>query len=106
MPSPYKLLCGLTPALSGLSTLGTNESATLDRYLDGPKPGGSVWPWGDRSTTNTNPYNPREIPNTGITRQYHWTVTNTTMQPDGVVTPMLVVNNQFPGPLIEANWGE
>ena len=106
MPSPYRLLCALTPALSGDSTLGTLDSATLDRYLDGPKPGVSVWPWGDRSTTNTNPYNPREIPNTGITRQYHWTVTNTTMQPDGVVTPMLVVNNQFPGPLIEANWGE
>jgi FtsP/CotA-like multicopper oxidase with cupredoxin domain len=106
MPSPYKLLCALTPALPGGSTLGTYDSATLDRYLDGPKPGGGIWPWGDRSCNDTNPYNPREIPNTGVTRHYHWTVTNTTMAPDGVLTPMLVVNNQFPGPLIEANWGD
>ncbi|KAF2154467.1 multicopper oxidase [Myriangium duriaei CBS 260.36] len=28
------------------------------------------------------------------------------MAPDGVEVPVLVVNNQFPGPLIEANWGD
>jgi hypothetical protein len=26
------------------------------------------------------------------------------MAPDGVELPLLVVNGQFPGPLIEANW--
>lgn len=89
MPSPYKLLCTLTPLLAGDSSFGTLDNPTLERYLDGPKPGGSIWPWGDRSTNDTNPYNPREIPNTGITRHYDWTITNTTMSPDGVVTPMV-----------------
>jgi FtsP/CotA-like multicopper oxidase with cupredoxin domain len=106
MPSPYRLLCGLIHAFPGDSKLGTDDSPELNRFVDGPKPGGGVYPWGDRSTSNTNPYKPGEIPNTGITRQYDWTVTNTTMSPDGVETVMLVVNNQFPGPMIEANWGD
>lgn len=41
-----------------------------------------------------------------MTRYYTWTVTNTTLAPDGVELPMLVANGQFPGPLIEANWGD
>jgi FtsP/CotA-like multicopper oxidase with cupredoxin domain len=28
------------------------------------------------------------------------------MAPDGVERIMLVVNNQYPGPTIEANWGD
>jgi FtsP/CotA-like multicopper oxidase with cupredoxin domain len=28
------------------------------------------------------------------------------MAPDGVERQMLVFNNQFPGPVIEANWGD
>ena len=41
-----------------------------------------------------------------MTRRYDWTITNTTMCPDGVEKAMLVVNGQFPGPAIEANWGD
>lgn len=29
-----------------------------------------------------------------------------TLAPDGVERHMMVYNNQFPGPLIEANWGD
>lgn len=89
MPALYKAICALTPIFQGDSTLGTVEAPTLNRYLDGPKPGGAIYPWGNRGTNDTNPYNTREIPNTGITRQYHWNVTNTTMSPDGVLTPMV-----------------
>jgi hypothetical protein len=39
-----------------------------------------------------------------MTRYYEWEVSNRTMAPDGVELPLLVVNGQFPGPLIEANW--
>jgi FtsP/CotA-like multicopper oxidase with cupredoxin domain len=28
------------------------------------------------------------------------------MAPDGVSRPMMVVNNTYPGPTIEANWGD
>ncbi|GAB7353653.1 hypothetical protein MBLNU459_g4062t1 [Dothideomycetes sp. NU459] len=36
-------------------------------------------------------------------REYIWNVTETEYNPDGVFRPMLLINNQFPGPLIEAN---
>lgn len=61
-------------------------------------------PWGLRQQNDTNPYNEKNVPNTGMTRYYEWVITNQTMAPDGVELPLLVVNGQFPGPLIEANW--
>lgn len=42
----------------------------------------------------------------GQVRTYYWEVSNVTLAPDGVEIPMLVVNGQFPGPLVEANWGD
>jgi FtsP/CotA-like multicopper oxidase with cupredoxin domain len=36
-------------------------------------------------------------------RQYNWTLTETELNPDGVWRPMLLINDQFPGPLIEVN---
>lgn len=39
-------------------------------------------------------------------REYVWTVTETEYNPDGVYRPMLLINNQFPGPLIEVNEGD
>ena len=42
-----------------------------------------------------------------MTRYYDWTLTNGTISPDGVsVRNILLINNQFPGPTIEANWGD
>lgn len=82
---------------NGASTFGTYHHPTLPPFIDGPKPGGSRWPWGNRKCNDTNPYNPSDIPNTGMTRQYDWTITNTTLAPDGVELPLLVVNGQYPG---------
>lgn len=45
-------------------------------------------------------------PTTGKTRQYTLTITNTTMAPDGFERLVLVVNDQYPGPVIEADWGD
>lgn len=67
-------------------------------------PGG--YPWGGRTAGNCNPYNTTQTPNTGMTRQYHWTVTDTVLAPDGVTQTLITVNDQFPGPMIEANWGD
>nr|OQO21789.1 hypothetical protein B0A51_09591 [Rachicladosporium sp. CCFEE 5018] len=91
---------------NGASTWGTLNQPPLPPFINGPKPGGSPFPWGGRTCENTNPYQSKDIPYTGMTRYYDWTVTNTTLAPDGVMTPALVVNGQFPGPLIEANWGD
>ncbi|KAI9619950.1 hypothetical protein H4Q26_013931 [Puccinia striiformis f. sp. tritici PST-130] len=44
-----------------------------------------------------------EINSTPQTRNYFWTITNETAAPDGFSRNMLLVNSQFPGPLIEAN---
>lgn len=39
-------------------------------------------------------------------REYFWTISDVVHNPDGIFRPMIVVNNQFPGPLIEANEGD
>ncbi|QIW97242.1 hypothetical protein AMS68_002760 [Peltaster fructicola] len=39
-------------------------------------------------------------------REYTWTIRDQVHNPDGVYRPMILVNNQFPGPLIEANDGD
>ncbi|KAF2716845.1 multicopper oxidase [Polychaeton citri CBS 116435] len=38
--------------------------------------------------------------------EYHLTITNETIAPDGVERLGLLINGQFPGPAIEANWGD
>ncbi|KAK5119983.1 hypothetical protein LTR85_007059 [Meristemomyces frigidus] len=45
-------------------------------------------------------------PNTGVTRYYDFTITEQTISPDGVEKQGLVINGAFPGPTIEANWGD
>lgn len=40
------------------------------------------------------------------TREYNWTITDVVFNPDGVYRPMILINNQFPGPLVEANDGD
>jgi FtsP/CotA-like multicopper oxidase with cupredoxin domain len=39
-------------------------------------------------------------------REYTWSIVNRVGNPDGVYRPMLMINGQFPGPLIEANEGD
>lgn len=39
-------------------------------------------------------------------REFHWVVRDQVHNPDGVFRPMILVNNMFPGPLVEANDGD
>ncbi|KAL1301802.1 hypothetical protein AAFC00_005994 [Neodothiora populina] len=89
---------------NGQSTWGELDHAPLAPFCDGPLKDGT--PWGAKGVNDTNPYDDSNVPYTGMTRYYSWTITNTTLAPDGVEMPMIVVNNQYPGPLIEANWGD
>ena len=41
-----------------------------------------------------------------MTRKYHFTLTRAKLAPDGFEKDVILVNNQFPGPLVEANWGD
>ncbi|PYH42871.1 uncharacterized protein BP01DRAFT_385075 [Aspergillus saccharolyticus JOP 1030-1] len=45
-------------------------------------------------------------PDTGVTRHYDFTVMRDTTSPDGYQKNAMLINGQFPGPLIEANWGD
>ncbi|KAI0386370.1 putative multicopper oxidase [Hypomontagnella monticulosa] len=86
----------------GLSNLGAPHFQHLNKCsgLDAS----SECPWGDMNTTNTDAYKTR--PDTGITRTYDFTITKETAAPDGVEAELLLVNSQFPGPLIECDWGD
>ena len=53
---------------------------------------------------STNPYT--DYPITGVNRNYDFTIERGTAAPDGVERSVILVNGQFPGPLIEANWGD
>jgi FtsP/CotA-like multicopper oxidase with cupredoxin domain len=39
-------------------------------------------------------------------RHYHWTVTEEIRRPDGTDRPMMLINQQFPGPMVEVNEGD
>ncbi|ETN46284.1 uncharacterized protein HMPREF1541_00468 [Cyphellophora europaea CBS 101466] len=87
---------------NGASLLGTLGAPKLPKYLSSES-NGDV-PWGQCTTRNTNPYG--NSPNTGVVRKYQFTVARETLAPDGFERPMIVVNGQYPGPTIEANWGD
>jgi FtsP/CotA-like multicopper oxidase with cupredoxin domain len=40
------------------------------------------------------------------TREYTWVIRDHEFNPDGVYRPMVLINNTFPGPLIESNEGD
>lgn len=88
---------------AGLSILGTLQAPRLPQFLtNNPLPNG--FPWGDRSAAKTNPY--EQSPTTGVIRPYDFTISRGFLAPDGVNKSVLLINNQFPGPLLEANWGD
>ncbi|EDN91778.1 hypothetical protein SS1G_07638 [Sclerotinia sclerotiorum 1980 UF-70] len=43
---------------------------------------------------------------TDFLRTYHWTIEDIEANPDGVFRPMITINSQFPGPMIECNEGD
>lgn len=45
-------------------------------------------------------------PSTGKTVKYNLDITNETGSPDGFERPMLLINGQYPGPAIVADWGD
>ncbi|KAF2084141.1 multicopper oxidase [Saccharata proteae CBS 121410] len=46
------------------------------------------------------------MPDTGVTRTYDFTLSYDNISPDGVQKLGLLINGQYPGPTIEANWGD
>lgn len=96
-------LGSLVTAQDGGSPLGTDSAPDLPAFLtNNPLPQG--FPWGTKTANNTNYYdNP---PHTGVIRKYDFTIKREQKAPDGYLKNVMVINGQFPGPTIEANWGD
>jgi hypothetical protein len=60
--------------------------------------------WSDGYSLSTNWYD--DSPDTGVTREYWFEVTNTTGAPDGHERLILSINGTVPGPTIYADWGD
>jgi hypothetical protein len=89
-------IADLTPSLDQSITNGNSTWGTL------PCPTLSPWLGGSLPTFLCEDLQPI----TGITRYYDLTVSYQKIAPDGVIKNSLLINGQFPGPLIEANWGD
>ncbi|KAK6224209.1 hypothetical protein LQW54_000358 [Pestalotiopsis sp. IQ-011] len=46
------------------------------------------------------------VPDTGVTREYWFELTDVTVSPDGVSRSAMAVNGSIPGPTIIADWGD
>ncbi|KAJ5390737.1 CAZyme family AA1 [Penicillium cataractarum] len=46
------------------------------------------------------------VPNTGVIREYWFSIDEVTVAPDGVSRPAMAVNGTIPGPTIYADWGD
>lgn len=91
---------GLVGGQANYSALPVNFLKTSNPST--PLPQG--FPWGSKTAANTDPYN--DPPNTVVIRAYDFTIARGKKSPDGYLKDVLLVNGQFPGPLIEANWGD
>lgn len=69
-------------------------------------PARTIQPALEESTWGSSADPTGPVPDTGVTRYYNFTVSRGKKSPDGVSKNMILVNDQFPGPLIEANWGD
>jgi FtsP/CotA-like multicopper oxidase with cupredoxin domain len=91
----------------GNSTWGTLCQPTFPKWLDHDD--GSKYneaPWGDKTTKNSDATVRDDVPVTGDTRYYDFNITRDQISTDGVLRDVILINGQFPGPLIEANWGD
>ncbi|KAI2627257.1 multicopper oxidase [Hypomontagnella submonticulosa] len=84
---------------NGGSLWGTLDCPTFPDYLESnPLPYGKPWALHDHPS--------KGVPHTGVTRYYDFTVARGILAPDGYEKSGIYVNGQFPGPIIEANWGD
>lgn len=59
--------------------------------------------WGDYDIS-TNYYD--TVPDTGVTREFWWDITNTTAAPDGIERMVMAINGSVPGPTLYGDWGD
>lgn len=69
--------------------------------INGPK-SRACWKNGYNISTNFDV----DWPDTGVTRQYNFEITNGTAAPDGTPRITFLINGQYMGPTIFADWGD
>src|SRR5436190_12470671 len=86
LSSCYKKVVGMASGMpqvitNGQSKLGTEMAPQYPPFMavDHPMPDG--YPWGCRTAGQSNPY--RDVPETGMTRYYNFTISKMTLAPDG-----------------------
>jgi FtsP/CotA-like multicopper oxidase with cupredoxin domain len=99
----------LKSLLSSCLILGLGAASVLPRVTSSKATPGCVnGPscracWGDFNVATDS----EEVwPKTGKTVYYSLNITNQTMSPDGTPRDMLVINGQYPGPTLVADWGD
>ncbi|KAE8381899.1 multicopper oxidase-domain-containing protein [Aspergillus bertholletiae] len=98
-------------AWAGAATAGPSQTPSVSRYPYGRLPTRPLPLWRKDQSSSTNPpwstVSPTdEPPDTGVTRYYDFTISREVLAPDGYPKNGLLINGQFPGPMIEANWGD
>ncbi|KAF2862489.1 multicopper oxidase [Piedraia hortae CBS 480.64] len=87
---------------AGSSSWGLLKQATFPQWLGDSK----TAPWGSCTVSSCHYTNPDQVPVTADTRKYEFTISRSVIYADGVARDVILVNDQFPGPVIEANWGD
>ncbi|RAK76339.1 uncharacterized protein BO72DRAFT_497120 [Aspergillus fijiensis CBS 313.89] len=98
-------------AAAAVASSQTSTSSSVARYPYGLLPTRNLPAWRkDKTCLTTAPWSDAspsgDPPNTGVTRYYNFTIARGTVAPDGVSKDAILINGQFPGPMIEANWGD
>lgn len=98
---------------NGNSLLGTLDAPKLHPFVDSKalgsgRPGlrGATVvqpPWGTKTAKLSDP---NEVPVTNQTRSYYLIAERGIKSPDGVQRNVMLLNGSYPGPTIEANWGD
>ncbi|KAI1506049.1 multicopper oxidase-domain-containing protein [Biscogniauxia marginata] len=91
-------------AQNGKSLWGTMLAPTLPLWIIGKGGHHGLPPWGHGPTEPLDPY--LDGPLTDLTRRYEFNISRGMIAPDGYEKSVILVNGQYPGPLIEANWGD
>ncbi|RDA94972.1 hypothetical protein CP533_0107 [Ophiocordyceps camponoti-saundersi (nom. inval.)] len=84
---------------NGKSKYGTLQQQHYGHHLLN----GGKNPWVGKDS-HTNYY--KDSPRTGVVRRYDFTISRAVLAPDGYQRECIIINGQFPGPVIEANWGD
>ena len=95
----------ITRRFSGIMcVMMTSLNFRVNRCWYSSKPLPKHHPWGYATAEGTDPRH--HIPNTGVIRRYEFSVSRGYISPDGYNKSAILINDQFPGPLVEANWGD